>query len=195
MAMGPFEFDGGTLLFPLSYIFGDILTEVYGYKRTRKIIWMGLSMNILMALTFMSIIALPAAAGPFSNGEAFALVLGWTPRIVMGSIIAYFLGEFSNSYLLAKIKIWTKGKHLWMRTIGSTIVGQGVDTMIFVLVAFYGVLPNELLISIIIANYVLKVGIEVLFTPVTYVVVEYVKSREGVDEYDTSTDFNPFKFD
>lgn len=194
VSMGPFDFDGGTLLFPISYIFGDILTEVYGYKRVRKIIWLGFAMNVLMALVFMGVNALPEAAEG-GNGEAFAAVLGWTPRIVLGSVIAYSFGEFSNSYILAKMKVWMKGRMLWARTIGSTLVGEGFDTIIFVLIAFYGVLPNSLLGAIIISNYVFKVGVEVIFTPLTYAIVGFLKRGEGVDVYDRDTDFNPFKLD
>lgn len=192
VAFGPFDFDGGTLLFPLSYIFGDILTEVYGYKRTRKIIWFGFAMAILMALVFMAVNALPAAAEG-SNSEAFKAVLGWTPRIVLGSVIAYSVGEFSNSYILAKMKVWMNGKMLWARTIGSTLVGEGFDTAIFVMIAFYGVLPNDLLVTVIISNYIFKVGVEVLFTPVTYAIVGFLKRNEDVDIYDKDTNFNPFK--
>lgn len=187
-----FDFDGGTLLFPLSYIFGDILTEVYGYKRVRKIIWIGFAMNVLMALVFMGVIALPEAAEG-GNGEAFKAVLGLTPRIVLASVLAYSVGEFSNSYILAKMKVWMNGKMLWARTIGSTLVGEGFDTAIFVMIAFYGVLPNDLLVAIIISNYIFKVGIEVLFTPVTYAIIGFLKRSEGVDVYDKDTNFNPFK--
>jgi len=192
LALGPFEFDGGTILFPISYIFGDILTEVYGYKRVRGIIWLGFAMNILMALTFMVVGGLPAA-GDWPNQDAYMAILGWTPRIVLASVIAYFVGEFSNSYILAKIKVKMKGKMLWVRTIGSTLVGQGLDTVLFVLIAFYGVLPNSLLVTIIISNYIFKVGVEALFTPATYAVVGFLKRKEGVDEYDKETNFNPFK--
>lgn len=192
VSLGPFDFDGGTLLFPLSYIFGDIMTEVYGYKRARRIIWLGIAMNILMALVFMAVNALPAAAEA-SNSEAFRTILSWTPRIVLGSVLAFAFGEFSNSYIMAKMKIWTKGKMLWTRTIGSTLVGQGFDTAIFVFVAFYGKLPNELLGAIIVSNYVFKVGIEVIFTPLTYAIIGSLKKREGVDVYDDGTNFNPFK--
>ena len=192
VALGPFDFDGGTLLFPLSYIFGDVMTEVYGYKRTRKVIWLGLLMAAMMALTFMAVNALPAAAEG-SNAEAFGAVLGWTPRIVLGSIVAYFFGEFSNSYLMAKIKIWMKGKFLFVRTISSTIVGEAIDTAIFVMIAFYGVLPGELLVAIIISNYIFKVGVEVLFTPFTYAIVGLLKRSEEINVYDDDTNFNPFR--
>ena len=186
-----FTFDGGTLLFPLSYIFGDILTEVYGYKRSRNIIWLGFFSALMMSIIFIVVGKLPSAPG-WNNQSAYDAILGLTPRIVLASLLAYTCGEFSNSYVLAKMKIWTKGKRLWMRTIGSTIVGEFIDSILFVCIAFYGILPNSLLITIIISNYVFKTGIEVLFTPVTYKVVGFLKKREQEDYYDTDTNFNPF---
>ncbi|MBN2127571.1 MAG: queuosine precursor transporter [Candidatus Diapherotrites archaeon] len=192
--LGFLVFDAGTLLFPLSYIFGDILTEVYGYKKSRQVIWTGFISLILMSLIFWIIGLLPAAAD-WNNQEAFELILGIVPRIVIASLIAFFLGEFSNSFILAKMKIWSKGKNLWQRTIGSTLIGEGIDSIAFVLIAFYGVLPNELLIAIIASNYVFKVGIEILFTPITYWITGFLKKQEGVDVYDTNTDFNPFKIE
>lgn len=192
LKLGPFDFDGGTILFPLSYIFGDVLTEVYGYKRTRKIIWLGLLMNVLMAVVFMIVAWLPPSF-EWPNQDAYTAILGWTPRIVLASVIAYFAGEFSNSYILAKIKIWMNGRRLWMRTIASTVVGEGFDTIIFVMIAFYGVLPPGLLLAVIVSNYIFKVGVEVIFTPLTYLVVGYLKRSEGVDVYDRGTNFNPFR--
>lgn len=189
--IGPFEFDAGTLLFPLSYIFGDILTEVYGYKASRKIIWMSVAMNLLMATVFMIVAKLPASES-WPNQDAYMAILGWTPRIVLASILAFFAGEFSNSYVLAKIKIWMKGRMLWVRTISSTLVGEGIDSSLFVLIAFYGLLPNDLLVSVILSNYVFKVGVEVIFTPITYWIVGFLKKNEGVDTYDRGTNFNPF---
>ncbi|MBU4124610.1 MAG: queuosine precursor transporter [Nanoarchaeota archaeon] len=194
LVLGPFEFDGGTILFPLSYIFGDILTEVYGYKRTRKVIWLGLAMALLMGAVFMIVGALPASEG-WGGQEAYMAILGWTPRIVLASVIAYAAGEFSNSYILAKVKIWMNGRHLWVRTIGSTLIGEGVDTLIFVFVAFYGAswATPSMLLTIIVSNYIFKVGVEVLFTPVTYAIVGFLKKNEGVDVYDKGTNFNPFR--
>lgn len=189
---GMFDFDGGTLLFPLSYIFGDILTEVYGYGRTRRIIWIGFLMNIVMVLVFSAVGALPASES-WNNQDAYNSILGMTPRIVLASMVAYTFGAFSNSYVLAKLKLKTKGKFLWLRTIGSTIVGEGLDTVIFCLISFYGVLPNELLGLVILSNYIFKVGIEVIFTPVTYLIVNALKRLEGVDVYDRKTLFNPFR--
>lgn len=189
--IGPFSFAGGTLLFPLAYIFGDVFTEVYGYKRMRRIIWTGFVANILMALVFISIGKLPAASG-WSNQAAYDAILGWVPRIVLASILAYWVGEFINSFVLAKMKIWTKGKWLWTRTIGSTVFGELLDTVIFVLIAFWGVLPSALIISVIISNYILKVGVEIIFTPITYGVVGFLKKREKSDVYDYQTKFTPF---
>lgn len=189
---GFFTFDGGTLLFPLSYIFGDILTEVYGYKRSRKVIWLGFGAALLASAVFIIVGKLPPAGG-WENQEAYDKILGLTPRIVLASLLAYFAGEFSNSYILAKIKIWMRGRRLWARTIGSTLVGEGLDTIIFILVAFWGVLPGSLLLTLIISNYFFKTGIEVLFTPATYKIVKWLKRSEGEDYYDYKTDFNPFK--
>lgn len=189
--LGYFSFDGGTLLFPLSYIFGDILTEVYGYKKARKVIWVGFFSAGLMAITLMAVTALPAAEDwPYQ--EAFKNILGLTPRIVVASLIAYFSGEFSNSYIMAKLKIKTKGKYLWIRTISSTLVGEGIDTLLFIFIAFWGVLPTSLLIAVFISNYIFKCGFEVILTPATYKVVKFLKTKEHEDYYDFATDFNPF---
>jgi queuosine precursor transporter len=189
---GWFTFDGGTLLFPLSYIFSDILTEVYGYKKSRSVIWLGFFMALLMSLIFIIVGKLPAASG-WDNQSAYDAILGLTPRIVCASLIAYFAGEFSNSFVLAKMKILTKGKWLWTRTIGSTVVGELVDSIIMITIAFWGILPNSLLLTLIISNYIFKTGVEVLFTPITYKVMKFLKSKEGEDYYDIGTNFNPFK--
>lgn len=186
-----FVFDGGTLLFPLSYIFGDILTEVYGYKRSRSVIWLGFFMALLMSLIFIVVGKLPPAAG-WNNQAAYDAILGLTPRIVCASLIAYFLGEFSNSFVLAKMKILTKGRWLWTRTIGSTVVGELVDSVIFIIIAFFGIFPNSLLLALIISNYIFKTAVEVLFTPITYKVVKFLKNKENEDYYDFDTNFNPF---
>lgn len=186
-----FTFDGGTLLFPLSYIFGDILTEVYGYKRSRGVIWLGFFMALLMSVVFIVVGKLPAA-GDWNNQAAYDAILGLTPRIVLASLTAYFFGEFSNSFILAKMKVWTKGKWLWTRTIGSTLIGQLVDSTIFILIAFAGILPNSLLFTLIISNYLFKTGIEILFTPITYKIVKFLKVKEAEDYYDKDTNFNPF---
>ncbi|MFA5134596.1 MAG: queuosine precursor transporter [Patescibacteria group bacterium] len=189
---GPFSFDGGTLLFPLAYIFGDILTEVYGYRAARRVIWTGFFSALLMSAAVIVVGKLPAAAD-WMNQDAYDAVLGLAPRIVVASLVAYFAGEFSNSFTLAKMKIATRGKWLWIRTIGSTVVGEGIDTALFVLIAFWGVLPVDLLVSVLISNYVFKVGMEALFTPITYGVIKKLKDDEGIDVYDRKTNFNPFK--
>jgi len=190
--LGPFDFDGGTLLFPLSYIFGDILTEVYGYARTRKVIWTGFAAALLMSLTFAAVAALPTSSGSEAFNEAFNLLLGLVPRIVLASLIAYFAGEFANSYTLAKLKLATNGQYLWMRAIGSTLVGQAVDTSLFVSIAFYGVPDAPPLATITISNYVFKLAVEVVLLPLTYLVVNWLKRVEGIDYYDRDTNFNPF---
>jgi uncharacterized integral membrane protein (TIGR00697 family) len=179
------------IVFPLSYIFGDILTEVYGYRRSRRVIWVGFGSASLMAVVFALVGALPPAAG-WDNQAAYDAILGWTPRIVLGSLLGYWAGEFTNSFVLAKMKVLTRGRWLWSRTIGSTLAGEGVDTVIFSTVAFLGALPADLLTTLIISNYVFKVGVEVLATPLTYAAVTFLKRSEGEDYYDRQTDFNPF---
>ena len=187
-----FTFDGGTLLFPLSYIFNDVLTEVYGYRQSRRVIWTGFAAAALMSVVFYLVGELRPAPD-WTAQDAYMAILGQTPRIVIASLIAYFAGEFSNSYTLAKMKVATQGRWLWMRTIGATIVGEFVDTGLFVMVAFYGVLPTSLLISVTVSNYIFKVGFEVLATPITYRVVNFLKKTEQEDYYDRQTNFNPFK--
>lgn len=191
LVLGPFTFDGGTLLFPLAYIFGDMLTEVYGYARSRRVIWTGFALLALSALVFTAVDAMPAA-DDWLLQDSFHAILGTLPRIVAGSLVAYFAGEFTNSVVLAKLKVATEGRWLWVRTIGSTLVGEGVDTSIFLLIAFYGTMSNSLLLTIFISNYIFKVGVEALFTPVTYAVVGFLKSAESEDYYDRATNFNPF---
>ena len=188
-----FTFDGGTILFPLSYIFGDILTEVYGYRKSRKAIWIGFLCALIMSVT-LGLIGLIRPAEGWELQDAYMAILGQTPRIVTASLVAYFAGEFSNSYILAKMKVWTKGKWLAARTISSTIVGQGIDTLLFVLIAFFGLYSNSLILLIIISNYVFKVSLEIVFTPLTYKIVNSLKRAEKVDYYDYRTNFNPFKF-
>lgn len=188
-----FTFDGGTILFPLSYIFGDVLTEVYGYQRSRKVIWTGFGAALLMSLVLWVVQEMPPAAG-WPNQGAYETLLGFVPRIVLASLVAYFGGAFSNAFLMSKLKIKTNGKYLWIRTIGSTLVGEGIDTAIFCMIAFYGILPNELLVSIIISNYIFKSGVEILFTPLTYAIIGFLKKREQVDIYDTGISYNPFRY-
>ena len=191
LALGPLNFDGGTLLFPVSYIFGDVLTEVYGYARGRRVIHAGFLANLGMALLLALVGALPPAEG-WNNQRAYQAILGMTPRIVTASLVAYLAGSFSNSWVMARLKIRTRGRWLWVRTIGSTLVGEGIDTLLFVAIAFVGVLPNALLASVFYSNYVFKVGLEALMTPVTYRVVNGLKRAEGQDFYDYDTDFSPF---
>lgn len=187
---GWLTFDGGTLLFPLSYIFGDILTEVYGYKRSRKVIWLGFFSALMMSLVLYVVGQLPPAP-EWGNQEAYNAILGATPRIVLASLIAYTCGSFSNSVILAKLKVKTKGKYLWVRTISSTLVGELVDSTLFILIAFLGVLPPGLLVTLIISNYLFKTFVEVAFTPLTYKAVRFLKREEAEDVYDTDTNFNP----
>ena len=192
LRFGPFTFDGGTLLFPLSYIFGDVLTEVYGYSASRRVIWSGFLAALVMVVTLTVVGWLPPAPG-WEHQDAYSAILGQTPRIVVGSLIAYFAGEFSNAYALAKLKLATRGRYLWLRTIGSTVVGQGVDTVLFVLIAFAGALPVGLLLSVVVSNYLFKSGFEALVTPITYQVVNYLKRLEREDYFDWDTDFTPFR--
>jgi len=188
-------FDGGTFLFPLTYIFGDILTEVYGYQRSRRVIWFALGMNLLASLVFALVGILPTDASSPTKG-AFETVLGFVPQIVAASLVAFFIGEFLNAFVLARMKVATKGRWLWTRTIGSTLLGQGADTLAFSFIAFgvgANALPSDVLWNIIQTNYLYKVALEVILTPVTYAVVRGLKRAEGMDHYDVGTDFNPFK--
>ncbi|MBL8030645.1 MAG: queuosine precursor transporter [Candidatus Doudnabacteria bacterium] len=191
-AFGPFNFDAGTVLFPISYIFGDILTEVYGYRRSRRIIWIGFLSLLITAVTLAFVQYLPASSG-WQNQNAYEAVLGFVPRIVLASMLAYFAGEFSNSIVLAKMKVWSQGKNLWQRTIGSTVLGQAVDSLVFSLVAFLGVMPLADVLNIMGTIYIFKVLYEILATPLTYKLVKYLKNAERVDAYDSQTNFNPFK--
>jgi len=213
-------FDGGTLLFPLAYIFGDVLTEVYGYARSRKVIWIGFMAAALMSATFwvlgrlpgdplwgefvyenmaQSTAGLPAPTDSVQFGQAaYNAILGGVSSgaIIVASLAAYWLGEFSNSFILAKLKVSTRGRWLWLRTMGSTLVGEGVDTIVFILVAtLLGVFPWAIALSLIVANYIFKVSIEFLFTPLTYLIVNFLKRQEQEDYFDHDTDFSPFHFD
>lgn len=189
--VGFMELDGGTILFPLSYIFNDVLTEVYGYSRSRKVIWLGFFSAILMVGVFSLVGVLPSANG-WDNQDAYQKILGQTPRIVLASLVAYFFGEFTNSFILAKMKVATKGKWLWTRTITSTIFGELIDSILFILIAFSGVLPISLIVSLIVFNYVFKTIIEVILTPATYAIVNFLKKKESEDFFDNKTNFNPF---
>jgi uncharacterized integral membrane protein (TIGR00697 family) len=186
-------FGAGLLFFPVSYVFGDVLTEVYGYARARRVIWAGFAGLAFAAFMAWVVVALPPA--PFwENQKAYETAFGTTWRIALASMIAYFCGEFANSFVLAKMKILTAGRHLWSRTIGSTIVGEAVDSSLFYPLAFYnsGLIPNEILPAIMLAQFVGKVGVEVLFTPVTYKIVGALKRAEQEDYYDRDTNFSPF---
>jgi len=192
--IGPFTFDGGTLLFPLAYIFGDVLTEVYGYKASRRVIWSAFFWLAVAAITFQGVVWLTPSTQYELQAE-FAAILSQTPRIVAGSLLAYWMGEFVNSYVLAKMKVWKQGRALWARAIGSTVFGQGVDTAVFLIVAFWGIFPADLMVIIFVSNYVFKLGVEVLLLPVTYKVIAWWKAAEGIDVYDTNTNYNPFRMD
>ena len=192
--VGPFVLTGGILLFPVTYVFGDILTEVYGYARTRQIIWAGFGANVLMAAFLALVVALPAAPG-WELQAAFAAALGFVPRIVAASILGYWAGEFANSFVLAKLKVATNGERLWLRTIGSTVIGQGADTVLFTVAAFAGVLPGSVLFTTVWSGYLFKVLYEVAATPATYLVVNRLKAAEGVDVYDRGTSFTPFSLE
>lgn len=193
---GEYIFGAGVLFFPISYLFGDILTEVYGYARSRKVIWAGFGALIFASLMSFIITALPSARTmSYEQQQAVNLIFGQTPRIVLASLMAFWLGEFVNSFVLAKMKLLSAGKFLWMRTIGSTIMGEIADSLVFYPVAFYGIWSNEQLISVMIGNYFIKVMWEVLATPFTYVFVNFLKRAEHEDYYDRDTDFNPFSLE
>ncbi len=186
---------GADLIFPLSYLMGDVLTEVYGFARARTAIWTGLAANVLLSGALWLVGVLPGEAGWVAEGgqRAWDMLLGLAPRIALASLTAYLVGEFVNSYVLARMKVAMQGRHLWLRTIGSSLVGQGVDTLIFFPIAYGGEWPWSLIWRIMAAAYMLKVGVEAVLTPLTYVVVGFLKRRTGVDVYDHDTDFNPFR--
>ncbi|HET9914427.1 MAG TPA: queuosine precursor transporter [Anaerolineales bacterium] len=193
----PMAFDAGTILFPVSYIFGDILTEVYGYKRSRRVIWTGFACLVLSAFIFWIVRVMPGEATwqGYAGDEAYNAILGGmsTGGIVLASLAGYWTGEFTNSFTLAKMKILTNGRWLWMRTIGSTLVGELVDTVMFVIVASaFGVFPWSLFLTLTLTNYLFKCGVEALMTPITYAVVGTLKRAENEDYYDRETNFNPF---
>jgi uncharacterized integral membrane protein (TIGR00697 family) len=188
---GDLTFGAGVLFFPISYIFGDILTEVYGYARSRKVVWAGFAAMTFASFMSWFILKLPPAQG-WNEQAAFTTVFGSTWRIVVASLVAYFVGEFLNSFTLAKMKIWTQGRHLWSRIIGSTVVGELVDSVIFYPLAFLGIWPTDLVIQVTLSNYVIKVVWEVIMTPITYRVVAFLKRTESEDYYDYDTNFTPF---
>jgi hypothetical protein len=188
--VGSLVVPAGVLIFPLSYIIGDVLTEVYGYRQTRRVIWLGFMCNVLAVLAIWGGGQLPAAS--FWDGQAaYERILGYTPRLLIASFMAYLVGEFANAMVLAKMKIATQGRWLWMRTIASTIVGQGLDSLVFITLAFGGVMPLPVLVATILTQWLAKTTYEVLVTPLTYGVVTFLKRQEGVDVYDTDTHFHP----
>jgi queuosine precursor transporter len=186
-----FTFGAGILFFPLGYVIGDVLTEVYGYARARRCVWAGFGAMLFMALMSWVVVALPPAAS-WQGQAAYESVFGNTWRIVFASLFAFWVGEFANSFVLAKMKLWTRGKHLWSRTIGSTVIGQGVDSLIFYPLAFFGIWTTDQVLTVMVTNWAMKVVWEALLTPVTYAAVGWLKRQEGVDVYDEDTDFTPF---
>ena len=184
-------FGAGILFFPLSYVLGDVLTEVYGYARARRVVWAGFAAVLFMAFMAWAVVSMPPAPG-WEGQAAYDEVFGLTPRIVFASIIAFWAGELSNAFVMARMKVWSGGKHLYQRTIGSTIVGQGVDSLLFYPIAFLGVWSTSQVITVLVTNYLLKVLWEAMLTPVTYKVVGALKRAEGVDVYDKETEFTPF---
>lgn len=193
-AVWGFTFGAGVLFFPVSYIFGDILTEVYGYARARKVVWAGFGAIIFASFMSWVVVSLPPADG-WNDQRAYQTVFGQTPRIVFASLIAFFAGEFANSFVLAKMKVKTGGRFLWARTIGSTIVGEGVDSLVFYPVAFLGVWDRSLVLQVMLSNYMIKVLWEAAVTPVTYQVVGFLKRAEQEDYYDINTNFTPFSIE
>ncbi|OCC22526.1 hypothetical protein MB02_16450 [Croceicoccus estronivorus] len=187
------SFGAGVLFFPISYIIGDVLTEVYGYAHARRVIWAGFGALIFMAFMAWVVVALPPAKD-WPGQQAYEFVFGNSWRIVLASMTAFWVGEFANSYVLARMKLWTGGKYLWTRTIGSTVVGQGLDSLIFYPLAFYGLAgwPPEQLMQVVLSQWLIKTSWEALLTPLTYIVVGWLKQREGVEVFDSDTDFSPF---
>ncbi|MFW2456377.1 queuosine precursor transporter [Methyloversatilis discipulorum] len=191
--LGTLTFGAGVLFFPISYVFGDILTEVYGYARSRRVIWTGFAALAFASTMAAVVVALPPA--PFwHNQQAYEVAFGSAWRVSIASLIAFCCGEFVNSFVLAKMKLWMAGRRLWMRTIGSTLFGEGVDSLLFYPLAFWGtgIIPDEQLPAVMLAQFVAKVGVEVAFTPLTYRIVAWLKRAENEDYYDRDTDFNPF---
>ena len=191
--IGPWPFGAGILFFPLSYVIGDVLTEVYGYAQARRCIWAGTVALLFLVVMELVVVALPPDQG-WTGQAAYEAVFGQVPRIVFASLIAFWAGEFANAAVLARMKIWSEGRHLWMRTIGSTVVGQGVDSLLFYPLAFYGAAdwPVASLGMVMLSQFVLKVSWEALLTPLTYLVVGTLKRREGVDVFDRDTNLTPF---
>jgi len=189
--VGGVTFGAGVLFFPVSYVFGDVLTEVYGYARARKVVWAGFAALAFASFMSWATLAFPPAPG-WPHQAAYETVFGATPRIVLASLVAYFCGEFCNSYVLAKMKLLTSGRLLWSRTVGSTIVGEAVDSAVFYPLAFLGVWETDLVLQVMLSNYLLKVLWEAVMTPVTYRIVSFLKRAESEDYYDRDTNFTPF---
>ena len=204
VGIGTLVLPAAVIIFPISYIIGDVLTEVYGYSAARRVIWLGFGANLLVVLAIAAGGVLPAvpfwnAGGEYSTvaeaQKAYQAILGFTPRLLLASFLAYLVGEFTNSFVLARLKILTHGRYLWTRTIGSTIIGQALDSVIFLSVAFAGILPAGQIGSLILGQWLFKVAYETLLTPVTYAVVNFLKRVEGIDFYDRKTNFNPLRFE
>ena len=191
MAIGNVTLPAAVILFPVTYILCDVFTEIYGYKNMRTVIWMGFGCSAFAVIIYMITIALPHPDF-WGNQDAFATVLSTTPRVFAASLIGYLFGEFSNSMILSKLKVKTQGKNLWLRTIGSTIVGEAFDTVIFISISFLGTMPTSTLFQMMLFQYLFKVCYEIIFTPVTYAVVRKIKKIENIDTYDTDVSYNPF---
>lgn len=189
MAIGNITLPAAVILFPVTYIFGDIFTEVYGFKNSRMIIWLGFGCNFFAVLIYLITIALPHPDF-WTNQDAFAAVLGTTPRVLAASLLGYLFGEFSNSMILSKLKVKTQGKKLWVRTISSTLVGEAFDTVIFISISFYGTMDNSTLLSMMLYQYLFKVCYEIIFTPVTYAVTGWLKKKENIDIFDKDIKYN-----
>ena len=192
--IGPVSTSGAVILFPITYIFGDVFTEIYGYAASRRAIWSGFFATGLLYAVSAIVIALPSDP-EFKNQAAFVTVFSILPRILIASLLAFWAGEFANSYTMARLKLLTRGRWLWTRTVGSTIVGQAVDTTLVILITFIGTFSARKLLQIIVTGYLIKVAYEVIATPLTYLVVRWLKRAEGVDTFDSRTNFNPFRFD
>jgi uncharacterized integral membrane protein (TIGR00697 family) len=190
-AIGPFRISGAQLFFPITYIFGDVFTEVYGYGSSRRAIWIGFFASAMLAAMGLVAVWLPPAPG-WQGQAAFAAVFNFVPRLIGASLVAFWCGEFTNSFVMAKMKVMTNGRYLWTRTVGSTVTGQAVDTLVVMVLAFGGSLSAGLIANLILSGYLGKVLYEVAATPLTYWVVNLLKQREGVDAFDARTDFNPF---
>jgi uncharacterized integral membrane protein (TIGR00697 family) len=190
ISVSGFVLPAGIVIFPISYIFGDILTEVYGYRQARRVIWLGFLCNLLVVVAIWVGLVLPPAS--FWNGQAaYERILGYTPRLLLASFLAYLVGEFANAFVMAKMKIATQGRWLWTRTIGSTLIGEGLDSLVFMTISFVGEIPTAMLASAIVTQWLAKSAYEAAATPLTYVAVRFLKRREGIDVYDHNTRFNP----